>query len=119
VSSVSVPRLVGYYEHFIRDFDSIAAPLTKLLCRERFKWTPEADVMFRALQWALMMAPILRLPAFNKEFVVKCDASGTGISTVLHQGEGVIAFFRRQMGLVPVVSHWRQQRSSFTRIMLA
>jgi hypothetical protein len=116
---VSVPRLVGNYGHFIRDFGSIAAPLTKLLCRERFKWTLEADVVFSALQWALTMAPILRLPTFNKEFVVKCDVSGTDISTILHQGEGVIAFFRRQMGLVPVVRHWRQQRSSFTWIMLA
>jgi hypothetical protein len=45
----------------------------------------------------LTTAPILRLPALNKEFNVECNALGTGIGVVLHQGDGVIAFFSRQM----------------------
>jgi hypothetical protein len=114
--------LAGYYRRFIREFGSIAALLTKLLCKERFKWTPEADAVFSTLQQALTTAPVLRLSAFNKEFIVECDASGTGIGAVLHQGDDTITFFSRQMalrhaglvgyerelmGLVQAVRHWR------------
>jgi hypothetical protein len=89
--------LAGYYQRFIREFGSLAAPLTKLLYKERFIWTPEVDATFHALQQAVMTAPILRLPAFNKEFIVECDASGTRIGVILHQGDDVIAFFGRLM----------------------
>jgi hypothetical protein len=35
------------------------------------------------------------MPDINKLFVVDCDASGTGFGTVLHQGDGLLAFFSR------------------------
>jgi hypothetical protein len=78
--------LAEYCWRFIRDFGSIAAPLTKLLCKEQFKWTPEADAVFCALQQELTVASVLRLPAFDKEFFVEWDASGTDIGAVLLQG---------------------------------
>jgi hypothetical protein len=114
--------LAGYYHRFIREFGSLAAPLTKLLYMERFIWTPEVNAVFHALQQAVMTAPILCLSAFNKEFIIECDASGTGIGVVLHQGDNVIAFFsrlmaprhaglaaykRELMGLVQAMCHWR------------
>jgi hypothetical protein len=37
--------LAGYYRKFIRNFGSIAAPLTKLL-KEGYCWTDEADSAF-------------------------------------------------------------------------
>ncbi len=114
--------LAGYYRKFIKDYGAIAAPLTALLKREAFRWSPEADTAFTALKSALSSAPVLQLPDFTKTFIVECDASGSGIGAVLHQGAGALAFFSRPLaprhaglaayereliGLVQAVRHWR------------
>jgi hypothetical protein len=62
-------------------------PLTKLRYKKGFMWTPEVDAAFRALQQVLTMVPVLRMLAFNKEFIIECDVSGTGIGAIL-QREG-------------------------------
>jgi hypothetical protein len=87
--------LAGYYRKFIRDFGSIAAPLTKLLKKEGYRWTEEADSAFQALKAALTQALVLHMPDFNMDFIVDCDVSGVGFGAVLHQGDGAIAFFSR------------------------
>lgn len=87
--------LAGYYRKFIQDFGIIAAPLTKLLKKEAFHWSPQVDTAFQALKNALFMAPVLQLPAFDKPFIVDCDAFGIGFCMVLHQGVRLLAFFSR------------------------
>jgi hypothetical protein len=87
-----------------------------------FRWTLAAASAFDSLKAALTSAPVLELPDFTRPFIVDCDASGSGIGAVLHQGDGPIAFFSRVMashhlkltaykheliGLVKVVRHWR------------
>jgi hypothetical protein len=114
--------LTRYYRRFIRDYDVIATPLTALLKKDVFRWSPEAEGAFRALQQALTVALVLQLSAFEEDFIVECDASGTGFGVVLHQGRGSIAFFSRSItprqaklaayeheliGLVQAVRHWR------------
>jgi hypothetical protein len=49
--------LAGYYRWFVKDYGNIAAPLTRLLCKDAFKWGPKAEVAFWALQHALTTAP--------------------------------------------------------------
>jgi hypothetical protein len=114
--------LAGYYRRFIKDFGTIVAPLTQLLRKDAFQWTESATPAFSNLKTALSTAPVLHLPDFSQQFVVDCDASGTGFGAVLHQGAGPLAFFskpfaarhlktaayeRELIGLVHVVRHWR------------
>jgi hypothetical protein len=114
--------LAGYYRRFIKDFGSIAAPLTNLLKKDAFQWSPDAAAAFSALKQALTTAPVLALPDFSAPFIVECDASGSGIGAVLHQADGAITFFSRALpprhrglavyereliGLSQAVRHWR------------
>jgi hypothetical protein len=114
--------LAGYYRRFIKNFGTLAAPLTQLLRKEGFQWTEAATLAFAALKDALSTAPVLHLPDFDSPFVVDCDASGTGFGAVLHQGAGPLAFYskpfaarhlkiaayeRELIGLVQAVRHWR------------
>ncbi|WVZ78347.1 hypothetical protein U9M48_026076 [Paspalum notatum var. saurae] len=113
--------LAGYYRRFIQNFGVIAEPLTRLLRKEGFSWSPEADAAFHKLQQALTTALVLQLPDFEREFVVECDASGSGFGAVLHQGQGAVAFFSQQVaprhaklaayereliGLAHALRHW-------------
>ena len=41
--------LAGYYYRFIKEFGSIAAPLTHLLKKDAFQWSPTAESAFKAL----------------------------------------------------------------------
>jgi hypothetical protein len=114
--------LAWYYRCFIQDYSMISAPLTSLLRKEAFRWGPEAEAGFHALQRTLTAALVLQLPDFDCGFIIECDASGVGISVVLHQGQGLITFFSKQLAtrhaslaayehelisLVLAVRHWR------------
>ena len=90
-------RLAGYYHKFIQNFGHVAAPLTKLLCKDGFRWTEEAAVAFDTLKKIIVAAPVLQLPDFAKDFLIDCDASGTGFGAVLHQGGRPIAFFSKMV----------------------
>jgi hypothetical protein len=114
--------LAGYYRKFIKDYGEIAAPLTSLLKKKAFHWDSAADTSFEALKKSLSSAPVLKLPNFNVEFVVECDASGSGFGAVLQQEGHPIAYFSRKIanrhlklaayereliGLAKAVTHWR------------
>jgi hypothetical protein len=110
--------LTSFYHELRHDRGAIDA----LLRKDGFRWSPNAEVAFHALQHALTTASVLQLLDFDHEFSVECDASGSGLDAVLHQGAGQVAFFSRTLvprhmklaayereliGLVQVVRHWR------------
>jgi hypothetical protein len=113
--------LAGYYRKFVKEFGSVAAPLTALLRKEGFSWSAEAEAAFSALKTAVTTAPVLALPDFGQPFIVECDASTHGFGAVLLQGQHPVSFSRpvaprhrslaayerELIGLVLAVRHWR------------
>lgn len=114
--------LAGYYRKFISEFRAVVAALTRLLKKDRFMWSSEAEDAFSRLKQALTTVPVLALLDFNCPFVVGCDALGTEFVVVLHQDKGLIAYFscsfalchqalpayeQELIGLLQAVRHWR------------
>ena len=63
---------VGYYRKFINNYAMIAAPLYKLLRKDvPYIWENTHQDSFNMLKEALISAPILRYPNFNKQFLLE------------------------------------------------
>ncbi|KAE8698135.1 pentatricopeptide repeat-containing protein [Hibiscus syriacus] len=90
--------LASFYHHFVKDFSTIAAPLTEIIKKSvEFKWGPLQQKAFELLKDNLCSAPILRLPNFYNTFELECDASGIGIGAVLMQERQPIAYFSEKL----------------------
>jgi hypothetical protein len=85
--------LAGYYRRFIPDFSRIAKPMTELLKKGvKFSWDKKCEDAFHTLRDHLTTAPVLAQPDVSKPFDIYCDASGTGLGSVLMQDHRVIAY---------------------------
>ena len=78
--------LSEYYRKFIKNYSTIAKPLTELTkISNTFGWTSECQGEFIKLKIALCSAPVLRYPDFEKEFALTTDASNIGCGAILSQ----------------------------------
>ena len=90
----------NFFRKFIKGFGSISQPLTQLTggmkkvdLRKKgavpdFKWEARHQEAFDKLREALTSAPVLSYPQFDKPFIVRTDASTSGLGAVLCQDQG-------------------------------
>lgn len=88
--------VAGFYRRFIRGYTTMVAPVSRLLTKENFVWSPEADATFQTLNDAVTKSPVLALLDFTKPFMVETDASGADMGAVLSQEGHPIAIFSKQ-----------------------
>jgi hypothetical protein len=94
---------VGWYRKFIKDFSTIARPLTWLLEKDvTFTWGKEQDDAFNTLKHELVKAPVLAHPDPTRPFVVTTDASKVGLGGELSQEDAQgqlhpVAYFGRAL----------------------
>ncbi|GBG74574.1 hypothetical protein CBR_g18983 [Chara braunii] len=79
--------LTSYYSNFIQGYARYSYVLTSTLLRKNppWFWTPLCEDAFRALKKAVTSAPVLRLPDFDRPFIVTTDASDFAVGAVLSQ----------------------------------
>ena len=73
---------------FIPNFSCLAAPLSDLTKNgqpDKIKWTTDCQTALDRLLLALNSDPILILPNFSEKFVLRTDASDTGLDACLLQ----------------------------------
>ncbi len=114
--------LATFYQRSIKDFSSIAAPLTDCLKQQSLQWTSQTEASFAALKTALTTAPILQVPDFDKVFELDTNASILGIGGVLSQEGKAITFFSEKLNgaklnyctydlefyaIVQAIKHWQ------------
>ena len=95
--------LASYYRKFIKDFATIANPLSLLTHKKaKFVWTESSEKAFRQLIKMLLSPPILVFPNHKLRFRLATDASNCGLGAVLSQisendDEQVIAYASRTL----------------------
>ena len=80
--------LTGFYRNYIDRYAEKAIHLTMLTGKgmpDKVKWGESQEKAFQELKKSLEEEPILHLPDFNKTFILKVDASDTGLGAALMQ----------------------------------
>ena len=86
----------------MRGFSEMARPLTQMTrAGVEWEWSEAQHQAFNRLKLALTTAPVLKLPDFERQFVVTTDASDAAVGAILEQdfGNGLqpVAFASRKL----------------------
>lgn len=78
--------LTNYYRRFVRNYATIAKPLTDIQGENKtFEWNQEQQQSFQDLKKALTSAPVLSSPQPDKDYYMFTDASDFAVGGVLCQ----------------------------------
>ena len=78
--------MANYYRSLIKNFASIAQPLTRLTKKYvKFEWSKEADDAFNTLKEALCSSEVMAYPDVNKPYKLYTDACDYAIGGILVQ----------------------------------
>ncbi len=78
--------MCAWYQSFIPNFSSIAAPLYKILSKNAlFSWGPEQEKAFDRLKMELISDRILATINYKYPIVIRCDASNLGCGAICIQ----------------------------------
>ena len=95
--------MTGYYRRFIKNYVSVAEPLTELTRKqqpEQVEWNGRTEHAFQRLKDTLTSAKLMKNPDFTQTFILQTDASNMGVGAVLSQGseeDQPIAYFSRKL----------------------
>ena len=85
--------MANYYRTYVPNFAAIVEPLTNLTRKHvPYVWSHECQVAYDELRNALISAPVLRLPDFNRPFVLTTDWSKLAVGAVLSQLDPITNF---------------------------
>lgn len=85
--------LTEYYQRFIKCYDGLARPLTRLLKKGGFINSSKVEEAFIRLKRAMVNPSVIGLLNFCQPFQIKCDAFEKAIRAVLIQKRHPIALF--------------------------
>ena len=94
--------LESYYKQFMRGFSEMARPLAALMrAGVQWDWSKARHQAFNRPKLALTTAPVLKLPDFERQFVVTTNVSDAAVGAILEQdfGNGLqpLAFASRKL----------------------
>ena len=101
----------------MQHYGLLARPLTQLLKKKQFAWSPATESAFSALKHAMTQTPVLILPNFDAPFVVETDACATRIGAVLMQHQRPVAFLSKALG--PTHQHLSIYEKEFLALIMA
>ena len=80
--------MAGYYRQFVQNYAHIESPLHHACQKgDSFRWTVECEEAFRDIKNRLSSAPIMAFPKLDVPFILKNDASDSGLGAVLSQAQ--------------------------------
>jgi len=82
--------LTNFARHHVKNYASIAKPLTKLTGKTPWAWTPECTQAFHKLKAAVLEGFPLHTADYSKPFYLFTDASDHGMGAALCQVKGEV-----------------------------